>query len=130
MKNNVSVSYWLKKTTKFSVEVKAFYDGNKWGWCVYAHVFENHSKFNDNDFLMNIPMHGGVTFDQQKVVQSIGGPQYSFQKTRMAKTVGCDFAHLHDDYENHPSPTDYEFGFIPEPFYSEAISILKQIEEK
>ena len=129
MKNKLSVSYWLNKGKDFSIEVKAFADTDeKWFWCVYAHVFDSHSKFNDNEYLMNVPMHGGNTFDEQRITQPIGGCRYDWMKTRKAKVIGCDFAHIHDDHENHPGPADYDIGFIPEPFYSEAVSIASELE--
>lgn len=129
MKNKVSVSYWLRKADKFSIEIKAFADTDeKWFWCIYAHVFDSHSKFNDNDYLMNVSMHGGNTFDEQRIIQPIGGCRYDWMKTNKTKVIGCDFAHIYDDHENHPSPIEFGIGFIPEPFYSEALLIANEME--
>lgn len=122
MKNKVSVSYWLAKEKEYSVEVKAFYN-NKWMWCIYIHVSDGCPLFHNNDELLNFGMHGGVTFDRQRIDQYIGDG-----KLNKSKTVGCDYEHIWDDYENHPSPFDYPNGDIPNPFHDDALEIKKRLE--
>lgn len=113
----VSVSFWVKKTSTYSVEVKAWFDSVKWNWNwnVYAHVFSDHALYEDNEALKNLPFHGGCTFDQLKTIKPLN-MEYEWQKESEGKTVGCDYAHLHDDYDNHPSPFESAFGVIPPPF--------------
>jgi len=116
--NHVSVSYWVKKTSTFSVEVKAWCDSDKWNWNVYAHIFSGHPLYDDNEALKSLPLHGGCTYDAIKKNSPLV-MKYDWQKEYEyeAKTVGCDYAHLHGDYENHPSPFDYDFGLVPAPFH-------------
>ena len=128
MENRMSVTYWVKREKTFAVEVKAWYCGSRWNWCVYAHIFESHPKFNDED-LTSFPMHGGVTFDEVKTTQPINGVKYHHQKVTTTKTIGCDFAHTWDDYENHPSPFDCKIGRVPQPFCSEADYIAKALQQ-
>jgi hypothetical protein len=125
-----TVQYWIAKRKTHSVEVKAWHDGVKWHWNVYAYVFESHPRFNDNEWIMNLPFHGGCTFDQQRIVQPIGGCRYDFQATRKVKVAGSDYNHICDDYENHPSPFDCVPGFVPNPFRSDADALLAELDKE
>ena len=126
--NKVSVSYWAKLTGTFSVEVKAWFDSGKWHWNVYAHVFNDHKLYDDDNALKNLPFHGGCTYDQVKSFKPLI-MEYDWQKEGESKTVGCDYMHLHDNYENHPSPFDYEFGVIPAPFVYCAEALIEELEK-
>lgn len=128
MNNKLSVSYWVAREKTYSIEVKAWFD-TKWNWNIYFNAFDNFPLFDDNDFFMRLDIHGGVTFDKQVISQPIGGCRFEWMKTTKSKTVGCDFCHLYDDYDNHPSPFDYPNGDIPNPFKYEAERTLKYIEE-
>ena len=122
MENKLSVSYWVERNKNYSIEVKAWFCGD-WKWCTYVHIFESSSLFDKNQKLLQLGMHGGVTFNQEKVVRPIVG----IGCESLSKIVGCDYMHLHDDYENHPSPFDYKNGDIPEPFFSDAKDLVKLI---
>ena len=124
----VSVSYWPERNKDFSVEVKAWWSGDKWNWNIYAYFFPSFESYENNDYLKSIEMAGGVTFDEIKTTQPLNGIEYDWQTVKETKTIGCDFAHSWDDYENHPSPFDYSDGMIPEPFLSHAKHLIKQIE--
>lgn len=124
---NVSVSFWAKKTSTYSVEVRAWFDSTKWNWNVYAHVFNNHALYEDNEALRNLPFHGGCTFDQLKTIKPLE-IKYDWQKEREGKTLGCDYSHIYDDYENHPSPFESAFGVIPSPFKYCADELIEALE--
>jgi hypothetical protein len=130
VKKDISVSYWYERAKSYSVEVKCWQLGDKWMWNVYAHVFDNHRKFDDNDWLMSLSMHGGVTFDKQTISQPLGGCRYDWMTTKKTKAIGCDFEHIYDDHDNHPSPIDYGLGEIPQPFLAVAKEISEQLKEK
>ena len=124
--NKMSVSYWPERNKEFSVEVKAWFDG-KWNWNIYAYILPEYDQYHDNRYLKSIDMHGGVTFDELVIRQPIDGIKYDFQRIKESKVVGCDFAHLYDDYDNHPSPFEYSEGVIPEPFLSHAERLIKHL---
>ena len=126
--NQVSVSYWAKKTGTYSIEVKAWFDSEKWNWNIYAHIFSGHPLYNDNEALKDLPLHGGCTFDQVRKISPLE-IKCDWQKESEDKTVGCDYAHLHDDYNNHPSPFDCEFGEIPAPFKHCVEELIKELGE-
>tara|TARA_R110002095_G_scaffold210499_1_gene197784 strand:+ start:650 stop:1054 length:405 start_codon:yes stop_codon:yes gene_type:complete len=94
----------VKKT--FSVTIKAFQSLDKWNWNVYANIFESNELFNDLDNAFNLPFHGGCTYDQIKTLTPARGIQYSWQKEEKTLVLGSDYAHLHDNHDNHPSPFD------------------------
>ena len=124
----ISVSYYAERNKDFSVEVKAWIDERgKWNWNIYAYFFPTFDRYEDNEFLKNIEMAGGVTFDELKTTQPLEGLQYDFQKVRETKIIGCDFAHSWDDYDNHPSPFEYTIGVIPEPFLGHAERLISQL---
>ena len=129
MKSRMSVTYWAAREKTFAVEIRAWFD-EKWYWNTYLHLFESSPLFNDNDSIMDIPMHGGVTFDSQEIKQPLGGCRYEWMKTTKTKTVGNDYMHLHDDYEHHPSPFDYPDGSIPHTFKHDADNLIEFVQGK
>ena len=126
MTTKYSVSYWVEKNKDYSVEVKAWFNG-KWNWNIYAYVFDTFPKYDDDDYLLELPMAGGCTYDKLVNRQPIKGIKYDFQKVEKSKVIGCDFAHSWDDYDNHPSPFDYEPGLIPYPFKGAAEELVKEL---
>lgn len=108
MSYRTQTSFWIAREKDYSVEVKAWvFAENEWAWNVYAHVFEGHPVYGDKDALMNqAPLHGGCTFDQEKVVQPIGGPTYDFQSIDKSMTVGSDYKHLGSPDLSQDDPKD------------------------
>ena len=129
MKNRVSVSYWVELKKTHSIEIKAWFD-TKWNWNVYVYIFESSPFFNDVDELLNIPMHGGITFDYDCIKTPIGGIKYEWQRLSKSRCIGCDYGHIYDDYDNHPSPFDMPDGDIPLQFKRDAEEVAKYINEK
>ena len=127
MTTKYSVSYFQEINKDYSVEVKAWFDG-KWNWNIYAHIFDSFPKYNDNQYLLDLPMAGGCTFDRLINKRPIEGIKYDFQKVTENKVIGCDFAHSWDDYDNHPSPFECEVGVIPHPFLGAARELVKALD--
>lgn len=100
-----TVEFWIAREKTYTVSAKAWHDGNRWNWNVYAYVFENHPLFDNNDALLDLPLHCGCTFDQIRANQPFE-IKYDHQRVKTTKIVGSDYAHYGDDYDNHPSPFD------------------------
>ena len=105
MDYNKATSFWIKRSKTFSVEVSAWESSGKWYWNVYAHVFDTHPKFEDDEWLKDLPFNGGCTLDKLIITQPFK-IEYDFQGVNTTKKVGSDYAHIHDDYDNHPNPDD------------------------
>lgn len=129
MKNRMSVSYWVELKDTHSVEVKAWFD-TKWNWNIYAHIFEASPLFNNVDEILNIPMHGGITLDRDDIKSPMGGIKYEWQRLSKSRVIGCDYGHIYDDYDNHPSPFDMPDGDIPFQFKRDAEEVARYINEK
>ncbi len=89
---------WIAPGNGFSVEVQAWISIDGYIWNLYAHIFETHPIFEDNQAINNLPVHGGVSYDSESVNQPLGGVRYDWQKVSKVKKVGCDYNHLGDDY--------------------------------
>ena len=105
MKYKATVEFWIAREQTHSVSAKAWHDGNKWNWNVYAYVFDNHPLYENNEALLNLPLHCGCTFDQIWTRQPFE-IKYDFQRVTNTKVVGSDYNHIYDNYDNHPSPFD------------------------
>ena len=123
---DVSVSFWVRKGEKFTVEVKCWKrSATKWAWNVYAHVFEGHPLYaNPNDLMSGAPLSGGCTFDQEKTTMPIGGPKYDSQKINRSITVGSDYKHIWDEDYSHCGP---ESG-IPRKIECDALELAEWLE--
>jgi len=124
-----SIEFKIKIAKTFSVTVKGWcstnsIDGLKWHWNVYANIFESHPLFNDIDKAMNLPLHGGCTYDQLTTSVPATGIIYDWQKETKTLKLGSDYAHLHDDYDNHPSA----FDFIPYNVLNDAKELAEALE--
>lgn len=128
MNNRMSVSYWVARTGTHSVEVKAWFD-KKWQWNIYAHIFPGHELYSDDQSILELPMPGGVTFDKEDTSKPLGGIKFDWQRESHSKVVGCDYGHIWDDYDNHPSPFDYPNGDIPAPFKGHADALLAALSQ-
>lgn len=123
------VEFRFSTEETFSVTIKAWPSLDKWNWNVYANIFESHPLFNNVDKAISLPFNGGCTYDEIKTHTPARGIQYDWQKESKTLIVGSDYAHIHDDYDNHPSPLDY----IPQKVLRDAKeladALLKELEE-
>lgn len=107
MKFNPSVEWKLKQHKTFSVTANAWMSGDKWNWNVYALIYESHPLFNEPGYaIQNLPFHGGCTFDKVITFAQSGGNEYDKRDPVKTLKLGSDYAHLNDDYDNHPSGFD------------------------
>jgi hypothetical protein len=104
---NATVEFKIVVKKTFSVTIKAWQFDGKWAWNVYANIFEAHELFNNPGSAMDsLPFHCGCTYDKLKSVGVTGGNKYDNSGSRKVLVLGSDYMHLHDDYDNHPSPFD------------------------
>ena len=90
---------WFAAGDWFSVEVKVWKSMDKFIWNVYAHIFEKHPIFEDNQAIYDLPFYG-VSYDSESINQPLGGVRYDWQTVTKVKKVGCDYNHLGDNYLN------------------------------
>ena len=124
MEYNKSVEFTIKRHKMFSVTAKGWQQCDKWNWNVYAHVFDNNELINDPERVMSMTFNGGATFDQMITTIPAQGIKYDFQRESKKLTVGSDYAHIHDDYDNHPSPDDGVPGYV----LRDALDLAEQLE--
>jgi len=99
-----TIEWFIKSDNKsFGVSAKAWFDGSRWNWNVYARIYSAHPLFNKPSKAKNLPFHGGCTFDEIRTSIPSEGIVYEWQKEVKILVVGSDYAHICDDYENHPS---------------------------
>jgi len=102
-----SIEYKFNQHKTFSVTVCAWISSDKWNWNVYAYIYKGHPLFNDPRYaIQNLPFHGGCTFDKLLGFYQSGGNEYDSSEPVKTLKLGSDYAHLHDDYDNHPSGFD------------------------
>ncbi len=98
----------------FSIKVCAWYRagykelgyGEKWTWNVYANIFKSNVLFGNVGAAMNLPMHGGCTFDRKIVELKTGVNEWDTREPFEYLKVGCDYAHHGDDYYEDCNPKD------------------------
>tara|TARA_R110000822_G_scaffold62759_2_gene154515 strand:+ start:828 stop:1208 length:381 start_codon:yes stop_codon:yes gene_type:complete len=97
---SVSVSF-SNRGKNFNVVIKAWRPTeSRWAWNIYVNLFERHPLFESNEAILNLPFHGGVTYDKSSRDEYLNGDLRG-----LVKIVGCDYMHLYDDFEN-CSPLD------------------------
>lgn len=127
MKYNTSTSFWVAREKTYCVEVKGWtFSEDEWAWNVYAHVFEEHALYGKQAALEDAPLHGGCTFDQEKVVQPIGGPRYGFERITKSMTVGNDYKHIGSPNLSQHDPKDG----IPWVVEKDAIELAEWLKHK
>ena len=127
-----TVEYWVKRDKTFTVSAKCWRNGDKWMWNVYAYIFDNHPLFSKPGLAKVLPFNCGCTFDEIVTSEPSEGIKYDWQKTKRKLVVGSDYAHIHDDYENHPSPIHGVPGnilFDAKELVDALLSYLPQISE-
>ncbi len=101
-----TVEFKIATEKTFSVTIKAWQLTDKWNWNVYANIFENNDLFNNLDDAFQLPFSGGCTYDEVKTFTPARGIQWDWQKETKTLVLGSDYAHIHDNYDNHSSPFD------------------------
>lgn len=100
------IEWKVKRHETFSVVAKGWTRDGKWNWNVYANIFENHPLFNQPSKAKELPLNCGCTYDEVRTAVPSEGIQYSWQRETKTLVVGSDYAHISDDYDNHPSGFD------------------------
>lgn len=117
----------IHKTDSFMVTVCGWdsLDG-KYHWNVYARIFDTHPLFDDPEKAMEVlPFAGGCTYDEMEIRIPARGIEYDWQKEIKILVLGSDYAHIWDDYDNHPSP---KYG-IPGQMRHDAEELVKALEK-
>lgn len=100
----ISVEFHYASFKHSAVIVKAWADRNqKWNWNVYAVIRDSHTEYDNNELLLNAPLHGGCTYNAIKTEQPFE-LEYDWQKLYTSKVLGSDYNHIYDNSEYHPSP--------------------------
>jgi hypothetical protein len=100
-------------------------EGDRWNWNVYAHFNEKHKLFdNPKRCKSELYFNCGCTFDELKTIEPSDGIIYDWQKVCRIRTYGSDYAHIYDNYDNHPSPAEG----IPSYVLSDTQSLIAQLE--
>jgi hypothetical protein len=107
----------------FSVTVRAWQREDKFGWNVYANIFDCHPLHNDPEAAMRLDFHGGATYDKYITYEPSQGIKYDFQKAQRVLKVGSDYMHLYDDWAEQCDPKDG----IPMRIQNDARSLVDQL---
>jgi len=103
---NCVYEFYIARESSFAVTAKSFSYGDcKWNWNVYAYIFDNHPLYNDVQKAMELPFNCGVTYDKIRKTSPAQGIRYDFEEETNTLILGSDYAHIYDDYDNHPSPS-------------------------
>jgi hypothetical protein len=108
MNYDIKVEFKIKIAKEFSVVVIGWNRSDKWHWNVYANIFESHPLFSNINQAKDLPFNCGCTFDKL-ITESPTRDKadwHDFEKEYKTLKVGSDYAHLYDDYDNHPSALD------------------------
>jgi hypothetical protein len=95
---SVTVKSW--KSKNYEYQTKGYGSEFQHHWNVYGHVFDTHELYKTPELTKELPFHGGCTFDQHKTHQPIGGIRYDWQQVTNTLTVGSDYSHLYDHFED------------------------------
>jgi len=122
---DIKVEFKIKSTKDFSVVAIGWKSRDQWNWNVYANIFESHPLFNDAEKAKNLPFNCGCTFDKLITESPTKDKSewYDFDREYKTLKVGSDYNHIHDDYDNHPSPFDGLPGFIER----DALELVKSL---
>lgn len=109
----------------FSVEIQGWQRDQKFGWNVYAYIFEEHPYFKDVRKALDLHFHGGPTLEQLIHESPAQGIRYSFQSEHSYLKIGSDYQHLYDDWFETQDPV---FG-IPAEVRSDAKQLVLELLE-
>lgn len=102
-----SIEWKVKQSKTFSVIAKAWLFSDKWNWNVFANIYSNHPLFSKPERAIDtLPFHGGCTYDKRIISKQTGGNNYGTRSVSGILRLGSDYAHIYDDYDNHPSGFD------------------------
>lgn len=123
-KYNAVITFKIKSNDVFCVEIKSWLLGDKWMWNVYANIYEKHNLFNKPEEAFEcLPFNGGCTFDRLITHEDSKANSYNRSPKQITLKLGSDYMHIHDDYDNHPSP----FDFIPVNIINDANDLVKAL---
>lgn len=88
----------LHKT--FRVTAKAWSPNGEWRWNVYAHIYITHPLFSEPKKAMELPLHGGCTFDALIKTEPTGGNKYDRCEISEVLTIGSGYMHCDDNFEH------------------------------
>lgn len=112
--NKPSNEWVVFKNNYFSVVVKAWYQSkigeeafevDPWCWNVYVNIFDTHPLFDNPKQALLLPLHGGVNF-YEYITAEPAIQKWDWQKPYKYLKIGCDYAHLHDNYFMYYDPKD------------------------
>lgn len=102
--NKMAVEWTPVQNKDFSITVRSWKRESvvesEWHWNVYAHICETHPLFSDVDAAMDLPFHGGCTYEQYVTYDPAQGIRYEWQKQVKSLKVGCDYSHYGDNFGN------------------------------
>lgn len=111
-----TMEFYIAREKTFSVTVKGWnrigFNGSdfenpveQFHWNVYASIYDGHPLFKaPQDAIESLPFHGGCTYDKLITTSKSLGNEYDKSEDCTILKLGSDYTHLHDDYDNHPSP--------------------------
>ena len=119
-----SYEWMVIKGKSFGVLIRAWhkYDG-LFGWNLYACIYENHPYFDNVEKAINLPFHGGATYDEFLSCEPAQGLRYDWEKVRKCLKVGCDYSHLYDDFFERSNP----FDGVPSQIQSDALELVEHL---
>lgn len=118
-----SYEWTIEKTRLFCVTVRAWSREDKFGWNVYANIFEEHPLFNNVEAAKCLHFHGGCTYDQIITHAPAEGIKYDWQKEYKTLKVGSDYQHYMDEYFETCDPA---YG-IPSSVLYDAMQLVEQL---
>ena len=98
----------------FSVQLRAWYNHDHWGWNLYALIFDTHPLHQNVEAALDLPFHYGATYNKRIVTSPAQGIRYNFDRVSDVLKVGNDYAHYQDDWAMTSDPKDGIPGRIQE----------------
>jgi len=119
---------WIFKGKTFGILVSCRgLDGDtndKWTWCMYALIYDNHPLFKDAEAAIEqLPWHCGCTYEERFFQEPARGIRYEWQRKGEWLKIGCDYAHLYDDHYQRMSPE----GGIPPAIQADAQELFSAL---
>ena len=85
------------KNQDFAVQIRGWQSKDKFGWNVYALIYDSHPLFLDVQEALDLPFHSGPTYSELVTYEPAQGIRYDWQKVFNVLKLGSDYAHLYDD---------------------------------
>ena len=130
MKKHLTLEFKIASEDSYSVTIIAWNRKealDQWHWNVYAHIYDKHPLFdNPENAVETLPFHCGATYDKIITTEPAQGIKYDWQRINKTLKIGSDYAHIYDNYDNHPSP----FEGIPSGIEADALELIGALECK